>query len=124
MKITNSDGKEIIVYTLDGKPAVESAISALETLYKNKRSLKPLAWSAALQLAGDDWLTQVYDKNKVTIDVDGSTTETRANKFGAVQSGGVDVQQLIIKQYSFDGLNAAIFWVVDDGKSAQNYPNR
>ena len=60
----------------------------------------------------------------MTIDVGGSTTASRASKYGTVAAGGVDVSQSIITQYDFDGLNAAIYWVVDDGRSAQNYPNR
>jgi hypothetical protein len=31
---------------------------------------------------------------------------------------------VITTQYEFNGLNAVIYLLVDDGKKAQNYPNR
>lgn len=66
----------------------------------------------------------VVGASTIATTVNGSTTASRAAKYGTVGTGGAAVYQSIIGQYDFNGLNAAIYLLVDDGNSKQNRPNK
>lgn len=121
MKVNiNDDPASETVNTTEGKPGVDALITSLN----NQAPLKPLAWSAALQNAGKDWIDSVVGSSTIATTVNGSTTASRAAKYGTVGTGGAAVYQSIIGQYDFNGLNAVIYLLVDDGNSKQNRPNK
>lgn len=121
MKVNVNDDAAIeTVNTTEGKTAVDGLITALN----GTTALKPLAWSAALQNAGKDWIDAVVGSSTIATTVNGSTTASRAAKYGTVGTGGAAVYQSIIGQYDFNGLNAVIYLLVDDGNSKTNRPNR
>lgn len=121
MKININDEATLeTVNTVEGKTAVDELLSTLEAT----KTLKPFTWSAALQAAGQDWVSAVVASTSISASVNGSNTATRAAKYGDLAAGGKDVYQAILSEYNFNGLNAVIQLLVDDGRKAQNRPNR
>jgi len=115
MKVNINDDAAIeTVNTTEGKTAVDGLITALNA-QATAGALKPLAWSAALQNAGKDWIDAVVGSSTIATTVNGTTTASRAAKYGTIATGGAAVYQAIIGQYDFNGLNAVIYLLVDDG---------
>jgi hypothetical protein len=83
MTLTDPDtGTNSIVNTSDGKPGVDGAISELTNLYNTNTVLRPFAWSAPLQMAGQDWIDLIKTQSSVVTSVNGHTTASRADKYG------------------------------------------
>jgi uncharacterized protein YkwD len=116
MKVNINDEATVeTVNTTEGKTAVDDLITALGAI---TTPLKPLAWSAALQNAGKDWIDAVVGSSSISANVNGTTTASRAAKYGNLAAGGKDVYQAIVSQYSFNGVNAVIQLLVNDGKKS------
>jgi uncharacterized protein YkwD len=115
MKVNINDEATVeTVNTTEGKTAVDELLTALG----KTTALKALAWSPALQNAGKDWIDAVVGESSISTNVNGTTTASRAAKYGTIATGGKDVYQAIVSQYSFNGLNAVIQLLVNDGKKA------
>jgi len=113
MKVNINDEATLeTVNTSEGKAAVDDLMTTLSAT----SVLKPLAWSPALQNAGKDWIDAVVASTTISTSVNGSTIATRAAKYGTLATGGKDVYQAIVSQYHFNGVNAVIQLLVDDGK--------
>jgi uncharacterized protein YkwD len=115
MKVNINDEATLeTVNTTEGKTAVDDLITVLGST----AVLKPLAWSAALQNAGKDWIDAVVGSSSISANVNGTTTASRAAKYGNLAAGGKDVYQAIVSQYNFNGVNAVIQLLVNDGKKS------
>lgn len=119
MKVNINDEATVeSISTTEGKTAVDELITELNTLSASATPLKALAWSAALQNAGKDWIDAVLNEDAPTATINGSTTASRAAKYGDITTGGKDVYQAIVAKFNFNALNAVIYLLVDDGKKA------
>lgn len=117
MKVNINDEATVeSISTVEGKTAVDELITELTTL--STTPLKALAWSAALQNAGKDWIDAVLNEDAPSATINGSTTASRAAKYGDITTGGKDVYQAIVAKFNFNALNAVIYLLVDDGKKA------
>jgi hypothetical protein len=115
MKVNINDEATVeSISTTEGKTAVDELITALGS----QAALKALAWSPALQNAGKDWIDAVLNEDAPTATINGSTTASRAAKYGDIATGGKDVYQAIVAKFNFNALNAVIYLLVDDGKKA------
>lgn len=108
------------VNTVEGKPAVDALITTLtSTTVKT-----PYGFSAPLYYASKDWMDLTVGQSAPSLVVAGGTTATRAARYGEIALGGSAVYQSMIGQYDFNGLNAVIYLLVDDGNGTSGRPNQ